>query len=100
MKFQEFVTEDRRLVILRLLVECGGELNESVIHEGCRSAGHSHGVTRDLIREDIGWLKERDLIHTEFFAETVTVAKITRRGVDVANGDLHVDGVKRPSMGV
>ncbi len=99
-EFQEFVIQDRRLVILRLLEQCGGEANESVLNDGCHALGHARGVTRDVTREDLAWLKECGLVVTEWYGEKIVVAKITRRGVDVARGDVVVKGVKRPSIGV
>jgi hypothetical protein len=95
--FQHFLTEDRRLFILRLLEQCGGEANESVIHSACRAAGHH--VTRDVVREDGKWLKERDLVKLDYYDEKVMVVLVTARGVDVARGDLEVEGVKRPAIG-
>ena len=97
--YREFLTEDRRLFVLRLLEECGGEANESVIHDACHAAGHRRGVTRDVIREDLDWLRERDLVRWEWYEGKVLVAALTRRGVDVAHGDVEVEGVKKPSIG-
>lgn len=97
MSFKEFVNEDRRLFVLRLLADVGGSANESVIFDGCRAAGHRRGVTRDLIRSDLEWLRTRHLVIFEWYEDTVLVAVLTSRGADVASGDAEVAGVKRPS---
>lgn len=97
MSFKDFVTEDRRLFILRLLMDIGGSGNESVIYTGCRAAGHRRGVTRDVVRADLEWLRTRHLVIFEWYEDTVLVAILTSRGADVASGDVEVEGVKRPT---
>lgn len=98
MSFREFITEDRRLFILRLLADIGGSANESVILDGCRAAGHRRGVTREVVRADLEWMQDRHLLTFEWYEETVLVAVLTERGFDVANGDIAVAGVKRPRL--
>lgn len=98
MSFKDFVTEDRRLFILRLLMDIGGSANESVIYDGCRAAGHRRGVTRDVVRSDLDWLRQRHLVTFEWYDDIVLVAVLTQRGEDVALGDAEVTGVKRPSV--
>jgi hypothetical protein len=85
--FLAHLAEDRRLVILRLLTEAGGTANDSVLEVGLQQLGHRRGLTRDVVRADIDWLKARRL-----------VASITERGLNVAEGHETVDGVKRPSL--
>ncbi len=98
--YAEVVAADRRLVILRLLVEARGEAGESVLEKGLNLLGHRVGVTRDSVREDLRFLGDRDLVMVEFFQDKVMIAKITRRGVACAKGDIVVDGVAEPSIGV
>ncbi|MGQ9370545.1 VpaChn25_0724 family phage protein [Azospirillum sp. A39] len=95
MSFETLLQEDRRLAVLRLLVEAGGSANESVLHAGLRALGNRIG--REDTRRIVEWLKERRLVEISFFKETILVAGLTERGLDVANGDATVDGVKRPS---
>lgn len=96
--FLKHLAEDRRLCLLRLLVEAGGSANESVLHAAVQQLGHRRGVTREVVREDLDWLRQRHLVTEEFFEDKVIVAVITARGVNVANGDEQVDGVKLPSI--
>lgn len=94
--FVNFLTEDRRLVILRLLETAPGyRLNESVIETALEGVGHT--VSRDTVRGDLAWLGEQGLITVETVAERIMVATITKRGEDVAFGHATHPGVKRPS---
>lgn len=94
--FAEFVTEDRRLAILRLLEgQVSYTANESVIDAALERLGHR--VPRDVVRSDLAWLAEQGLVSTEMVAGTVMVATATERGADVAKGHARHPGVKRPS---
>jgi len=93
--YGEIVAEDRRLVILRTLESSSGyEANESMTAMIVRQFGH--GVSRDQIRTDFGWLKEQGLITVEEIA-TVQIATLTQRGLETAQGFVTTPGVKRPS---
>jgi hypothetical protein len=98
--YAEVLAADRRLAILRLLVEAGGESGESVLEKGLHMLGHRAGVDRDQVRRDLRDLADRDCLVTELFAEKVMVAKITRRGVSAAEGVIEIAGVAKPSMGL
>jgi repressor of nif and glnA expression len=94
--FSEFVREDRRLVILRVLDESPGyQANESVIEMALERFGHR--VARDIVRDDLQWLHEHGLVENETVGDRVWVATATKRGMDVAQGRAMVPGVKRPS---
>ncbi len=97
--FAQALAEDRRLAMLKLLVEAGGEANERVLSSCLEMLGHSAELTRDNIRADLRFLNDCALVTLSYFNERVCVAKITRRGVEVSEGRTHVDGVKRPSIG-
>ncbi|EBT2372259.1 ArsR family transcriptional regulator [Salmonella enterica] len=89
----DILTEDRRLVILRSLMDCNNEANESILND-CLDA-YGHNVSRDVVRTQINWLQEQGLVTVEdlhgFFIVTVT-----GRGQDVAEGRTRVPGVKKP----
>lgn len=89
----DILTEDRRLVILRSLMDCNNEANESILND-CLDA-YGHNVSRDVVRTQINWLQEQGLVMVEdlhgFFIVT-----ITGRGQDVAEGRTRVPGVKKP----
>lgn len=96
MSYAAFLSEDRRLAILRLLHDQEGyALNESVIHDALERLGHH--VPRSIARDDLVWLEERALLRVEVVGDRVWVATLTERGGDVATGRSRVEGVKRPS---
>lgn len=95
MSFAKFKTEDRRLVILRLLSEDASySANCSIIQSALVMFGHK--VSRDRVHTDLDWLAEQELITLEIFKST-RVAKLTQDGLDVSKGVKVVSGVKRPA---
>lgn len=97
--YNEFVAEDRRLAILRFLAEDSDySLNDSVLQTALGHVGH--GVSRDVLRNDLAWLSEQGLATVEqVMGGKVAVARLTDRGADVAAGRAVVPGVKRPTPG-
>ncbi|EII4332941.1 ArsR family transcriptional regulator [Salmonella enterica] len=89
----DILTEDRRLVILRSLLDCNNEANESILQD-CLDA-YGHNVSRDVVRSQIDWLAEQNLVTVENLSGFYVVT-ITGRGQDVAEGRAKVSGVKRP----
>lgn len=94
MKFDQFQTEDRRLVILKGL-EAAAQYRANVLLLGryCDAVGHV--VSADRIDADVAWLAEQGLVERETTGP-IAVAKLTQRGLDVANGRAVVPGVQRP----
>lgn len=94
MNFAEVETEDRRLVMLRgLHAAAHYSANAYLLRRYCESLGHT--VSADRIEQDIAWLTEQGLV-TRRAPEGVTVATLTQRGQDVADGAASVPGVARP----
>ena len=92
--FAAHLAEDRRLVILRVLLESAAYTsNEYLLHSMVERLGHV--VSTDRIHTDLAWLKEQGLIGVDEVA-TVLVAKLLARGEDAARGRVEVPGVKRP----
>lgn len=95
MLMKKLLQEDRRLVILRILHDMPSySANESIIDHGLDAYGHK--VSRDLVKAEMHWLEEQDLITQENVAGTL-VAELTQRGLDVATGQTTYPGVKRPN---
>lgn len=91
---QERLTEDRRLVILRVLQEVpASRSNSSVIADMLVMWGHH--VSRDYVRTQLRWLEEQELVTVEDL-DGVLVVTLSERGHDVATGAAIVDGVKKP----
>lgn len=97
MSFADHLIEDRRLVLLRLLKEAGGTANDSILQYGLQQLGHRRGLTREVVRSELEWLKARRLVDVEMVG-TVMVGKLTERGLNVAEGHEKVEGVKQPSI--
>lgn len=96
MNYADFMRQDRRLVILRLLADqVGGMLNDSVLQGLLERVGHT--VARDVVRADIAWLRDSQLIEVEEVMGRVLVATILERGCEVAAGRTTVSGVRKPS---
>lgn len=94
MSFANFLREDMRLVILRLLSELPAySANSSVLYSALSQYGHY--PSRDAIKSELYWLQEQDLVSIDDIG-TVLVATLTARGHDVAKGRAIVPGVKRP----
>ena len=94
MKFAEVETEDRRLVLLRCLQSAEQyRANAYLLRRFAQSVGHT--VSSDRLEHDIAWLAEQGLA-TRDSTNGVTVATLTRRGLDVAEGAAVVPGVARP----
>ncbi|OSL31480.1 VpaChn25_0724 family phage protein [Escherichia albertii] len=89
----DILTQDRRLVILRSLMDCNNEANESILQD-CLDA-YGHNVSRDVVRGQIDWLVEQQLVTVENLRGFYVVT-LTSRGQDVAEGRARVSGVKRP----
>lgn len=98
MKFADTLAEDRRLIILRALLEDHDyALNEGVLKAVLRSMGHS--VTGDMLRGDVQWLVDQRLVRVEEIVgatEMVRIVRLAELGGDVARGHPH-PGVARPS---
>lgn len=99
MSYRDLVAADRRLCILRLLVEDGGHANESVLEQALEALGHRAGMERAVVRQYLRDLESVGCITIDFYRDKIMVASITERGVKVARGQVTVDGVKQPSPG-
>jgi hypothetical protein len=98
MNFVQLISEDRRLVILRLLSAAPEyTLNAFVLRPGLEALGHS--LSADQLATELAWLAEQGLVELEAVVN-VTVARLTARGADVASGRAVSPGVKRPEPGV
>jgi len=96
MSFKDFMSEDRRLAILRLLHDQPGmALNDSVLVAVLERVGHA--VARDTVRADMAWLQDVDVITLDEVGGRVLVATLRQRGVDVVLGRSVVPGIRRPS---
>ncbi|AVH35405.1 hypothetical protein AL532_03310 [Pseudomonas monteilii] len=93
-QYADFLRQDMRLVILRLLVEMPAyRANSSVLNAALDSYGHS--VSRDQVKTELLWLSEQGAVSLDDIGP-VLVATLTERGQDIAAGRARVPGIKRP----
>lgn len=100
MNFEAFQTADRRLVILRALKAAAEyRANTLLLRTYCDTVGHT--VSADRIAGDVAWLAEQELVKASQSGGIggITVAQLTERGLDVADGRTQVPGVARPRPG-
>lgn len=96
--FKAHLAADRRLVVLRVLLDSTAyTTNEFMLHDVVGRLGHR--VAMDTLRADLAWLAETaQLLKLETVAG-VSIATLTQRGQDVAEGVATVPGVKKPRPG-
>lgn len=86
---------NRRIAILQgLHADTDYTLSCEMLQRLLESYGHRIPVA--AVREDIVWLAGQRLVTMGDGAAGMTLAKLTRRGADVATGHLRVPGVDRP----
>lgn len=92
--FSERLTEDRRLVILRILSELPGyRSNSSVLTKLLDSMGHA--MSRDQVAAQLHWLEEMAQVKLTDL-EGLLLVTLTPYGHDVALGLSTVPGIARP----
>lgn len=95
--FARLLSEDRRLVLLRILDRApGSEANHYILREALDGVGHN--VSRDIVLAELFWLAEQGLVTLDDLG-SMKVATLTGRGQDVALGRAVVPGVKKPVPG-
>ena len=86
---------NRRIVILQgLHQDADYTLSCEMLQRLLTGYGHSVGIERVL--DDIRWLDQQRLVSIGDGAAGLTLARLTRRGQDVATGHARVAGVDRP----
>ncbi len=97
MSYDQYMTEDARLVILKELAgQPHGTLNENLIVRVLDAFGHRR--SRDWLRTQLRKLDDLGAVKvTE--AGTVLIAEITRVGIDHVERRSFVEGVAKPSPG-
>lgn len=98
MSFQKTITEDRRLSLLLVLEQTPGFSANAFLLRDAVDSIYGHSATVDVVRTDLSWLAEQALVTTRTTGD-VTMATLTARGVDAANGRAVVPGVKKPMPG-
>lgn len=93
--FAERVRGERRLALLRLLASTPTHpAADTLLYRALPDVGLAGPL--DVVRADLAWLEEQGLVEQDRTAGAVMLARITARGIDVAEGLSHVPGVARP----
>lgn len=90
--FAEIYVKQRRLFVLRFLVELGGDANEGVIYSAVQRGGFGQ-TSRDGLRSDLDHLSKMGCTHEEWLGD-LRVARVTERGEDIAYGREACAGVE------
>ncbi|WP_297813695.1 hypothetical protein [uncultured Methylophaga sp.] len=94
MSYKDLVTASVRLAILQVLEQDADySHNEEILQIVLEKLGHS--LSSDRVRTELRWLEEQSLLDIED-AGGILVARLNRRGSDVAHGRSRVDGIQRP----
>ena len=96
MSLQQVFTEDQRRLILEMLAEDSDYANnENTIKTALKYVGHN--ISSDKLATELHWLQEQELVDLNEVAG-MAVAKLTQRGLDVANGASSMPGVARKGL--
>ena len=89
------IQEDRRLMILLLLVKSSGyTLNSRLLKNLLGLVGHL--TSYETLHDDHSWLEKHSLAKCENSEFDLTILTLTRTGWDVAMGRQIEPGVRRP----
>lgn len=92
--FMKLREENRRLALCRFLAEEPDySLNTSLLEEALDMIGL--GDSRDVIHADGAWLANVGVVTVDNIGP-VRVLRLTTTGLDVVQGKLRIDGIKRP----
>ena len=100
MSYETKLAEHRRIAILKVLLKSQGSANESILKDALDDVGLGALLTRAVVREQLDFLEKCGAVKLTWYGDSLAVARITERGVDIAEGRAFVDGIKHPSLGV
>lgn len=95
MSLAQIQSEDRRLIMLRALDESGFHANETVLKQVTEQFGHQ--PSRDVIRGDLTFLAENNLVRLEKLpaqSGEIWIAHLLTAGQEVSKGRVY-PGVAR-----
>lgn len=94
--FAQAESEDQRRFILEMLEQDADySHNENILGRALESVGHT--VSSDKLLTELHWLQEQGLVDLNEVM-SLTIAKLTKRGLDVAKGATQVPGIARKSL--
>ena len=93
--YSERFTADLRRHILCVLAAAKVEVNIPILRASIEEAT-PHRPAATALRQELGWLAERDLVALRTIGASMAAATITERGEDLALGRERLFGVAPP----
>ncbi|AJP73158.1 hypothetical protein [Sphingomonas hengshuiensis] len=100
MNYAEEVAARRRLLLLQLLIEDGGQGNDGTLLTALRTMGERQALDQAACRQLLRDLADRDCVVVGMVRDTVMVARITERGRMAVAGDVSIGGIASPFAGL
>lgn len=92
---KELFEPNQRIIMLQGMEKDNDySLSNEMLQRLLNTYGHGVGVAE--VNEQIQWLRERGLVTVSELPGGITVAKLTRNGIDIAQGHSRTEGIDRP----
>lgn len=89
-----FAPNQRKIILEVIKGDNDYSLNNGILQKVLIQFGH--GVSLEKTNQEIAWLEERGLVTVEDLDGHLKLVKLTRSGLDVAEGHAQIEGVDRP----
>jgi len=97
MSYNNFVAEDRRLAILRILRGVSERRsNQYVLRSALKSLGYDELAL--TVQNDLAWLSKQGLVRLDDLDGSIVMAVLTDFGDQAARGIVRVAGVAVPAV--
>ncbi len=94
-RMKDVFAEQQRIIILQLMYQDSDySLNDQILQKALDLFGHA--ISIDRIDAHLRFLEDCDLVEVDDLGHGMLVAKLSRKGMDVAQGRSRVDGIDRP----
>jgi DNA-binding MarR family transcriptional regulator len=100
MDYAGHLAAERRMALLKLIAEDGGQSNDGALLTAMRMIGHRVHLDQTALRQLLRDLEQRDCLTIEMARDTIMVVKITERGRMAIAGDVSIGGVASPHQGL
>lgn len=92
---KDIFAPNQRMIILQVLKgDNDYSMNNGILQKVLVQFGH--GVGLEKTNQEILWLEEKGLVSIEKLTDELSVVKLSRKGLEVAQGYSQIEGVERP----
>lgn len=91
-----FLPNQRMLILQALIKDADYRLNTEMLQRLLKVYGHSCGLSE--VNALVSHLERRGYVATERLENGMVIAKLTRPGQDVAEGNVVAEGIDRPPV--